>query len=447
VDLVALELVDAGLLLVSSRGTVSPPSPGLALIDGDEITVGQDAECVARLTPRRLHSRFWQDLGISPLGRPFPGHLRSADLAHAHLKSIWESSGREARDIVVAVPGVYTEYQLALLLGIARDLEIPVCGLVDAAVAATADRETEAHCIHLDIHLHRVILTELANDEEIVVEAVDTEPAVGLWSLRDLWAQAVARAFVRAIRFDPLHLAATEQVLYAQLGDLLASLKTNESTEVCIPSGGRRHVVDIDRSVIINAARPAYEVVSSMFAKGGGRESATIFLSHRADSLPGLADHLSERTGLVMNVLHPAAAASGALAHVESIRSPGPALPFVTRLPRYDARPPRPVTVPVNPPPDAHRHPPTHLVIDGVARRLGPEPLILGLSGVEKEARDEQRSAAVRRVGDQVVIDAPSHAGVTISGEPLEGGAVLNSGDQVSFEGSDMVILAVTLVE
>ena len=178
-----------------------------------------------------------------------------------------------------------------------------------------------------------------------------------------------------------------------------------------------------------------------------GPKDATVFLSHRAASLPGLADHLSERTGLEIATLHPAAAAAGALAHADTIRAPGPALPFVTRLPRYEARPNAPVTVPVHPPTEGPRRPPTHLVIDGVARRIGSDPVLLGPSGVKDTATDGQPSARVLLVADRVVVDAPLRAGVTVNGEPLGGRAVLYSGDHVSFQGSDRLILAVALVE
>jgi hypothetical protein len=426
---------------------VSPPSPGLALIEGNEITVGDDASCVARLTPRRLHSRFWQDLGSSSLGRPFPGHLRTADLAHAHLKAFWEASGWEVSEVIVAVPGVYSEDQLALFLGIARELEIPVRGLVDAAVAATADRETKAHCLHLDFNLHRIVLTQLALGEEVVAEAVYTEPAVGLAALRDVWVQTISRTFVHTTRFDPLHLAATEQVLYAQLDGHLASLMTAPSTEVWMSSGGRRHVVEIDRSAVVDAALPVYDVVWSMVNDRHVPEDVTVLLTDRAASLPGLTDHLSERTGREIATLHPAAAAAGALQHAESIRAPGPALPFVTRLPRNDTRPREPVTVQVNPPMDKIRHQPTHLVIDGVARRIGAEPLLLELSGYENAAREDLGGATVRRVSGQVVVDAPLGAGVTVNGKPLNGRATLSSGDQLILRGSDTTIQAVTLVE
>ena len=115
----ALELVDSGLIMVSPRGNVSAPSPGLAIVDGNTLEVGHDAARSARLKPRRLHSRFWQSLGTAPLARPFPHHLRAADLAHAHLQSLWALTGGTAEEVLVAAPGLWSEEQLGLLLGIA----------------------------------------------------------------------------------------------------------------------------------------------------------------------------------------------------------------------------------------------------------------------------------------------------------------------------------------
>ena len=446
-ELSALELVDAGLQLVSSRGQLSQPSPGLAIIDGDEITVGIDAECSARLTPRRLHSRFWQELGTAPLGRPFPGHLRTADLAHAHLQAVWNATGGGAEEVIIAVPGVYSDDQLALLLGIAGALRIPVRGLVDAAVAAAADREVAPNCLHLDLHLHRAVLTELEHGEEIIRTAVHTEPRAGLFGLRDTWTRVIAQEFVRATRFDPLHLAATEQVLYAQLTDLLEALATNASTQARIASGGRQHAVELERTRIIDAAVPAYDILSSLVSDHTHPDGATLLLSHRAVALPGLLDHLSDIPDLMVVALHPAAAGGGALAHADRVRSSGPALTLVTRLPGHDARPPGAVTVAVTPPPGGARHLPTHLVMDGVAHRIGAEELILDPTGADDDGDDDRPLATVRRLSAQAILDAPAGAGVTVNGEPLEGRAVLAPGDRLRLGAYDREIVVVTMAE
>jgi hypothetical protein len=447
VETVSLELVDAGLQFLSSRGKLSRPNPGLALIDGRALEVGLDAECNARLNPRRLHSRFWQDLGTAPLGRPFPKYLRTADLAHAHLKAVWEAAGGNAGEIVVAVPGVYSDDQLALLLGIARDLAIPVRGLIDAAVAAAADRELPPSVLHLDLHLHRAVLTELEHGEEIARKAVRTETRIGLLGLRNTWTRVIAQEFIRATRFDPLHLAATDQVLYAQLADHLEVLADRDSTQICIASGGRHHAVELDRTRIVGAARTAYDILASMVSDHAHPDGTGLLLSHRVAALPGLVDHLQDHTNLTVVVLHPAAAASGALAHAERIRSPDSAVGFITRLPGLDARPAGPVTIPVNPPPDGGRHLPTHLVVDGVAHRIESEPLVLGPAGIEERADTGQPHASVRRLAGQAVLDVPAEADVTINGDPIDGRTALAPGDRLRLGDADSEVLVVAMAD
>ena len=444
-DRVALKLVDTGLQLVSPRGKLSRPSPGLAMIDGRELAVGLDAESRARLNPRRLHSRFWQDLGTAPLGRPFPGYLRTADLAHAHLKAVWEADGGNAEEVLVALPGVYSDEQLALLLGIAREVGIRVCGLIDAAVAAAADRELKPHVLHLDLHLHRAVFTELEAGQEIVRKSIRAEPRVGLLALRDTWARVIAQTFVRTTRFDPLHVAATEQVLYTQLTDHLEVLTEKESTEVCIASGGRQHTIELDRARIIDAAKPTYDTLSSLVKDHETPNDTTLLLSHRSAALPGLADHLEEHTDSKVVVLHPAAAAGGALAHADRIRSPDPALPFITRLPGLDARPPGPVTIPVTPPRDGERHLPTHLVVNGVAHRIDSEPLVLDHAGIVERADLNQPQVSVRWLAGQAVLEAPSGTDVTINGNPIEGRTALAPGDRLRIGSADQETLVVAM--
>ena len=446
-ETVSLELVDAGLQLVSPRGKLSRPSPGLALIDGRELAVGLDAESHARLNPRRLHSRFWQDLGTASLGRPFPSYLRTADLAHAHLEAVWDTADGNAEEVVVAVPGVYSDDQLALLLGIARELAIPVRGLIDAAVAAAADRELQPSVLHLDLHLHRAVLTELEHGDEIVRKTIRTEPRVGLLALRDTWTRVIAQTFVRATRFDPLHIAATEQVLYSQLTGHLEVLTEKDSTEVRIASGGRQHTVELDRARIIDAAMSTYNILSSLFNDHEHPHDTTLLLSHRAAALPGLVDHLEEHTESSVVVLHPAAAASGALAHADRIRSPDPALPFITRLPGLDARPPGPVTIPVTPPRDGERHLPTHLVVNGVAHRIESEPLVLGPTGIVERANLDHPYTSVRWLAGQAVLDAPAGADVTVNGDPIEGRTALAPGDRLRLDSADREILVVAMAD
>jgi hypothetical protein len=417
------------------------------VVDGNTVEVGHDAARSARLKPRRLHSRFWQSLSTSPLARPFPHHLRTADLAHAHLQSLWTSAGGTAEEVLVAVPGLFSQQELGLFLGIAKSCGMPIRGLVDVAVAAAADRETRPCCLHLDLHLHRAVLTEMEHGSEIVCRAVEEEARVGLLGLQDIWARMLAQIFVRTTRFDPLHKAATEQILYLQLSDHLAALEQRDSTPVTISSGGRRHTVELDRDEVVRAAIPAYDLLSSWIRGRSADREATLLLGDRIAALPGLAAHLNQHTNLEISALHPAAAGSAVLHHADRIRSSASELPLVTRLPGYDARPPGPVTIAVNPPPRAavEIETPTHLVFDGVAHPITEDAFRVGR--IETTAGNGGEPVTIRRHRDQVVVEFPPGAEVLLNGEVLDGNAALTTGDRLRLGSSAVEILLVTMAE
>ncbi len=447
----ALELVDSGIVTVSSRGKVSLANPGLAISDGDQLEIGLDAASNARLKPRRLHSRFWQQLSTRELGRPYPGHLRTADLAHAHLSQIWDATGRTADEVIMAVPGTFSGEQLGLLLGIAQACTMPARGLVDVAVASCADRETRRHCLHLDFHLHRAVLTVLEHGDEVVRRSVVEESQVGLVNLYDLWARAISRHFVRTTRFDPLHQAATEQILYIQLHTHLATLADRQSAEVAISSGGRRHSIEIERRELVEAASHPYDIVRNLISRNREEGPITLLLGDRAAALPGLAAHLSESEDMEIVALHPAAAGSTALNWAEIICSEGPKLRLITRLPGYDAKKPAPMTVAVDRQSGnaAHENVPTHVVINGVAHQLSSQAL--GLTASNETAPTDGSDPEighlprVRIDRGRAIIEAPPNAQVFINGEAIRGPTEVVTGDRLRVGSNE--ILLVTLAK
>ena len=450
---VALVLVDPGVVAVGSRGNLSAPSPGLAVLDGDGLLVGNDARRISRLKPRRVHSRFWQLLGTKPLERPFPHHLRTADLAHAHLSEVWSTAGREANEVILVLPGVYSSEQIALLLGVAAAAEIPVRGMVDLAVAAAADRAGRGRCFHLDLHLHRAVLTEIERGPEVIRGRVWQHDGVGLSGLYDLWARTAARLFVRQTRFDPLHLAATEQELYLDLPRQIQALQEHETTRVTIAAGGNEHAIDLEGRDMTEATRSVTEMLSAWVRNSADLEETTLLVSDHLAAVPGLIEHLRETKGAEIVLLHPAAAGSAALGHADRIVTDSDALPFVTRLPGYDARPPGPVTVPVTPPTGTGPSTviPTHLVVDGVATAITERPINLAIGGPahpETYGPDgvPQKPIVVRRVGGTVLVEAPPGVPVVVNGSAVESSAAVATGDRLQIGEPPLELLFVTMV-
>jgi hypothetical protein len=260
-SVLAIELNDAGIRAVrdSDPGAEAmPASPGTALLDGGTLLVGYEAYRRARLKPRWTHDRFWEELDTTPLPRPFPRNLRRADLAHAHLEEIWKSTEPPAKEVILAVPGWYSSEQLGLVLGIARSTGMPVTGMVDAALAASALADQGRVLVHLDLYSHRTVASKVMRNDEMRRERIEINDSVGLVNLFDAWVKLIAQIFVRTTRFDPLHRGETEQALYLRLPEWLDELREKESTLLVMEAGGKEHSIELTRDQIVASARPSF---------------------------------------------------------------------------------------------------------------------------------------------------------------------------------------------
>jgi hypothetical protein len=325
----AIELADAGLIALPEEGGTTAPSPGLAIVDGESIIVGREAAARARLKPRRLNNRFWNEISTEALGRPFGRRLRPADLAWTHLSRLWADTGRGVDSVILALSGGFAEVQLGLILGVARSAGLPVDGMVDAAVA-TAIGRSDQRVLHLDLELHRAVLTILEPGPRRA--SVVTSDRVGLAALDDGWLRLIAGLFLRTTRFDPFHSASSEQDLSDRLPSILDQLHRRSATAVSMSADGNLFTLDLDRDRMVAAAEPRYAEIDRLFVSAPTRDCAALLLSARAASAPGLAARLGGLTGLEVEALPLAAAASGALSEARRIVSEAAALPFVTDL-------------------------------------------------------------------------------------------------------------------
>ena len=325
-----LELADAGLLALPEEGELAAPSPGIAIVDGETITVGRRAAARARLTPRRLHNRFWKEISTEALGPPFGKRLRSADLAYAHLSEIWRETGRGVGSVILALADGRSEDQLGLILGVARSAGLPVDGLVDAAVAASVGRHGDAELLHIDLELHRAVLTILAPGPRRQASLVSDR--VGLVVLHDSWLRAIAGEFLKHTRFDPFHSAASEQALSDRLPEILNQLSRRSSTSVTLIAQEKPFTIELDRDRMESTAKAHFHELDVLVRTALSHRPVGILLTARAAAAPGLADRLAKLTELEVSELPLAAAAAGAHQCAHRIVARGPALPLITDL-------------------------------------------------------------------------------------------------------------------
>jgi hypothetical protein len=466
---IAIELHDTGIAAFDDSGLVLPPDPGYALIDGDELLTGHAALGRGRLKPRRVHHRFWDELDTSPLSRPFPRGLNRGDLAHAHLSRIWDTlttrpasvpAEHDTDDVILAVPGSFSNDQLSLILGIARACEMPVVGMVDTAVAASAHGYPGARLLHLDLLLHRVVLTEMTQEnDQVTRRRVETIEEAGLIELLDLWAKHIADLFIHQTRFDPLHSAATEQILYDRLPEWLARLRRSATALLVMEAGGREKSAELGQRQLVAAADPVYrsilQLVRSLAQTG---PPATLLLSHRITQLPGLEQQLVDAIGTAMVTLSAGAAAAGALEHRQLIATAAAEVPFVTRLPATravvaDATATSERADEPQGEPGTRR--PTHVLHDGVAHPITEQLLALGTE-IQEGSRGLELTDSTAGVSrfhcsiflseGRVVVEDHSTYGSFLNGEKVDGTATLEVGDRLRL-GSPGIELQLIAVE
>lgn len=323
-----LEINDTGLLL-SDGARVIAESPGFAALDGKTLHVGAAARARSRLDPRRAFSRFWYQLEAT-LPAPAAAARSHADLAFAHLQSLHQIAGDEP--LILAAPGTLTREQLAILLGLVDASGLKAEGLVDTAVASATQVETLETTLHLDVELHRFVLTVMHGGGEVSRVRIEEVSKPGVTVVWDALARVAAQAFVQQTRFDPLHNASTEQTMFDALPGWLALLAGSPNAVLELSAGSRTHRASVSRDDLVKRLIEPFEDLVGGVDQHGRPRPATLLLSARAAAIPGLAEHVEHATGIAPVRLDALAPARGALAQSARIAVPGAGLAYVTRL-------------------------------------------------------------------------------------------------------------------
>jgi hypothetical protein len=458
-----LEINDIGLLLSLDAEPIFE-SPGYAMLDDREIVVGADALAQSRLQPNRIQNRFWDQLSMEELPKPMGQARNYADLAYAHLKSLSSRLLAEGeRKVIFSVPGTYDRQQLALLLGMAKECGLDVVGLVDTAVAASPHAVPGHNLYFLDIFLHRTILTELQQGVRLKRTRVDVLGNIGMSTLNDRWANRIADLFVSETRFDPMHVAQTEQVLYDHLGGWLRELDSVGAAELELPTGRKSYQVTAKRERVLEATNAHFrQIAEQINTRIGSNGPVALQISHRVAALPGLSKELEQQIDCQIIELEREAAARGAVRHGEHLVQGGKGVRFVTSVPwsldsasPISTTTPRPdptstaqtavpaaAASPLPPPSPPRPRRPSHAVVHGIAHPLNRHDTRLdALIGLP--AGSDAATITLRVVEDGVLVD-PGTAQLHHKRRQLDGVAVFGIGDRITLpDGEELLLIEV----
>ena len=443
----AIEVNDAGAIIATDGGLLRE-SPGYALFEQPGLRVGEQARRHARLQPRSLHDRFWEDLSSDPLPRPFLPTMSTADLAAAHLSHLCQFAGAQPRCVVLAAPASFSKDQLGLLLGIATRLSLPVGGLVDAATAAVDGSPPKRKLVHIEAQLHRIVITMLAHrDGFLIRESAHSLEHVGLKTLLDVWLERIADKFVTETRFDPLLRAESEQRLYNRLPQWLHVLASQSRTEVELTArDGTAYRVILTREEVVNAVEELYRRMLTGVLECCGATPVTLHVSHRLAGLPGCVPVLANAGETDVVLLPHGAAVRGALRHAQFLANSGAANTYTISLPALRQADPRA---------QGETQPsPTHVVYRGCAYALGERPFWLGgelppgSNGIRLEnAVDAALRLAITAGPEGVRCDTQNGNTLFVNERPVEGRVWLSVGDELRLGRSCELVQMIRLVE
>jgi len=449
--LLGLELSDAGILAAGGNPSRllevdghKQESPGVAIPEKKRLVVGDSAASKAHLFPLQVINRFWDQLNTEPLKQTH-GHAQNhAEIACAHLSHIWEHIKMHGDEMIIAVPDYYSREQLGLILGMARELSIPVNGFVSLAVAASFNPCPDAMLLHLDIHLHRFEIVYLRQDEQLTREDSVAAPEINIEQLYRDWVESIAEEFVRTTRFDPLHQAATEQELYTRLPVALEIFKSQSSFIFEIAHGKHHYRTPLPWDLLKQKSEAVYEDILLSIEKmrdAHGKNSRLIALqlTHRIARLPGLKDKLSKIDHCEIIELEPGAGALGVLRIREQLKDghSGNETSFFTSRPWRQAEPKVSQTIPYETP-DKMR--PTHLLYGDVAYPLSQNPLFMGSDpypagkGIYVKTQSSgvsKKHCTVHRDGDRIILTDTSNQGTFVNDQRVDGHTTLELGQVV----------------
>lgn len=424
----AIELNDAAIAVASELG-VRAVEPGCAVAEEKGLLVGTPAARVARLKPRQLHDRYWADLSVDQLERPLPGIQNTADIAYAQLTDLWQRFGDDGAEVLLAIPGSFSREQLSLILGIAQAGEIPVRGLVDTAAAACDRAYPGWTVIHLEAQRHSIGLTRIGQEPKATVEGYETVVATGVADLHERWARKLAAQFVAEARFDPFASGATEQRLYDALPSWLELLAQHPVAKLQFTDERGSRAIELGAKDLAAEAEDVYGAVVAAVQRA--RTSTRGVVAHVGAVLasqPGLVDRLRELPRVEVALLPEGAAALGAIARRDEVRSAGGRLGLAKTLSWR-----RPAAELEAPSEHAAASAPTHVVCRGRAHRIGAAGLRLGLKSGRIDVAEDGDFRLAPREG-RILLEAPADRSARVNRVSVQAPVSLEIGDRVSLD-------------
>ena len=283
-----LELNDVNIRVLQD-GSTKYVAPGIALVERNRFSFGEEANTQFRVNPALCHTQYLQKLNQEriPADRRLP--LTQADILYHHLLQIRTHAEIPRNEpIWVVIPSDTSIDQVGLLLSVLRAADYHPIDFLDAGFAAVSLASTPAEAMLFDLGLTRTTVASLSSGSQLEVHNSQTIAGLGLISFVNLWINVIANRSLSESRFDPRAFGETEQQIYEQL--LEGIQDGSDLLTFNIKYLSENHHVAVLSSDLADAAIPQYEL---MFESVSNTQNVilTAFTAH----LPGLEKFLADQ--------------------------------------------------------------------------------------------------------------------------------------------------------
>ncbi len=469
---IGIEFCDDGFIAVEAAESKfhfielessSTQSPGFVYYDGERYICGRQAQIRSRIYPRYVTDRCWDQLSLRLSDLNVPGKApRYSELAYRHLSMIWKhiQAGGPVGKVVFALPGNYLlgdegdDEKIGLILGIAQGLNIPLAGIVDMACASLLAEikplgigAGAASAFHIDVHARSAFFSILQLKPQLRSVRLATAP-IGFHHVFAELNPKLANSFLSQTAFDVTHEAKTEQQFYNQTQNLMEWFKDREEATIEMESFKRSRKMSVYRDMAAKHLEPVTESLAQIIGKVAKEywtaeeiKKIPFIFSERAAKIPGLPEKIAAAIDCSITAADFGSAARGAAligqtasvfenleeASITSAIDLGqlglaPAIEKTNGEPADD-------DVPA---PASNKNKdtgaemaPTHVVCQGIGRRIGQSGLNLG----ETLENGPERLSLTRNSDGRVQLENSTNGILLLNGQPARQGEILKPGD------------------
>lgn len=418
-----LELNDFQLqlsLLEDNRIAEPIDSCGYATINTNKqsIQFGSDAQQQFRRQPLTSYNQYWNQLNVDPIDTRHNKLRHFADFAHQQLLDLHNQANFD--QLIIAVPASFNNEQLSLLLGICGQCPFEVVGLVDSAVLSCingrTDNSNEPKSLHLDIQLHQCLLTHLTNANANQSQSAYTQinnadiiPGTGISQLYAKLAHYLSEQFIEQCRFDPIHNADSEQLLYNLLEQLING---DKSHELQLSLQGKQ--ITLNRQSIWRHANDLFDEVINTIEKSAPFD--ILYVHQRITTIDSLYQRLTDKFAGKIQVIEQQAIVSNISEYQAQILASDKGLQYTTRLIKGE----------LTQQPKFARA--SHLLIKDYAYPIGEQTIYFGASSASLKIKDDSLIA----IDSNQSLSILKANTVEINGQAASNNHALNLGDTLT---------------